>query len=434
VRAGRRDLTDGEQPRDRGAPVEVGGDATARVVRCGPHRHRLTHGVEAGSSARTDDGRKARGEVLDTPTVEEQGCIARFGQSACHRAGDDVARGEVREGVHTREHRPARGVADDRAGAAQRLGEQGPLARRTGLEEHRRVELHELEMAQGRPRTRREREPVSGRLGGIGRRRVRLPEPTGREDDRVRRDLDDLTHGTDRIEIGDDHAGDGAGRSGDEVERDAALLDANRSVGELVAQSADHLRPGRVPARVDDACLAVATFAPEGELAGHRVESGTPGLEALDHRSGRSGEIVHDRDIAQPSTGNDGVGCVRSRSVGGTDRCGDAALCPPARAFAERGLRHEIDLPPGLGGDEGGDHTGSSAADNDDVGGAPPRRRSGTDEPDDGRHHSPCPGEPMATIASTARRALSRTTASRWTSVVPVRSDWSRTSGVVIFM
>ena len=73
-------------------------------------------------------------------------------------------------------------VDEERALAADRLGDQRLLAAGVGAEvHHRRVELHELQVAQRRPGPQRERHAVAGRHRGVRGLREHLAEPAAGE-------------------------------------------------------------------------------------------------------------------------------------------------------------------------------------------------------------------------------------------------------------
>ena len=74
----------------------------------------------------------------------------RLGHAPADRGGDDVAWREVLERVDARHHPLAGGVVEDRPLAAHGLADERLLAGGVGAApHHRRVELHELDVADG---------------------------------------------------------------------------------------------------------------------------------------------------------------------------------------------------------------------------------------------------------------------------------------------
>ena len=89
----------------------------------------------------------------EVPGVEPHVRVAGLVHPAGDRLGDHVARREVGELVHALHEAVALEVDEEGALAAHRLGDQRLLAARVGAEvHHRRVELHELQVAQRRAR------------------------------------------------------------------------------------------------------------------------------------------------------------------------------------------------------------------------------------------------------------------------------------------
>ena len=111
--------------------------------------------------------------------VEPQVVEAALDEPPADRRGDDVARREVGERVLVGHERDAVLVAQDRALAAQRLGEQRPRHRR--VVQRGRVELHELEVGDRDAGAQRHRDAVAGRQRRVGGDREALPGAAGRE-------------------------------------------------------------------------------------------------------------------------------------------------------------------------------------------------------------------------------------------------------------
>ena len=113
---------------------------------------------------------------------------------------DHVARREVGEGVQVEHERNAVVVAQDRALAPQRFREQ--RARHRRVVQRRRVELHEFEVGARNAGLQRQRDPVAGREGGIGRDREALTRAAGGEHGVDRAHELDLTVGPQRQHAG----------------------------------------------------------------------------------------------------------------------------------------------------------------------------------------------------------------------------------------
>ena len=151
------DLAHGEEPGQLGHPVEVGGDAAARVVLGGRHRDAIDGGVDADLAAGGGDRREAFVEPFaHVGGVEEDVVVdpaGRFGHAPADGVGDHVARREVLERVDARHHPFAGGVEQDRSLAANGLRHEGLLTRGVrAAPHHRRMELHELDVAQRQAR------------------------------------------------------------------------------------------------------------------------------------------------------------------------------------------------------------------------------------------------------------------------------------------
>ena len=178
------------------------------------------------------------------------------------RPRHDVARREVGELVPAR-HDPHPGAVDEEGAlAAHRLGDERLLAGRPlAEEEHRRVELHELEVGDPRAGPQRRGHPVAGRDRRVGRRGVDLPEAAGREHDRPavgRADPVDLA-------LADDvqrHPAHRAVVGGEQVDDEGVLDDLDAGVVDDPVQRGDErpgdLGAGGVAAGVRDPVAVVA--------------------------------------------------------------------------------------------------------------------------------------------------------------------------------
>ena len=184
--------------------------------------------------------------------------------------------------------RAARIVHDDRAGAPQRLGDQGALPAAFRVPQDRRVELDELDVAQRGPRSRREREPVTGHSGRVGRRGVGLPESAGGQHDRP-----GPHHSRDQRRLARTGQTDQQAAIR-QVERHRVREQRNRAGQQCAGQHPVHLGPHRVAASVHDPAAAVpALQVPVPEPRAQRRQP-RDHFRRLGHQRG------HGRRIAQP--------------------------------------------------------------------------------------------------------------------------------------
>ena len=122
--AGAGGFADGEQAGEAGAAVEVGEDAAHQVVGGGRDRDRLAGGVDAGGAAAGQDGREAALQVAAGMPVASSQQVPGPGRGHAggDGPGDDVAGGQVAEGVDAGHDRRPVVVAEHRALAAHGLG------------------------------------------------------------------------------------------------------------------------------------------------------------------------------------------------------------------------------------------------------------------------------------------------------------------------
>ncbi len=124
----------------------------------------------------------------------------------------DVAlRCQLGHRVHVGHEPHAVGVEQQRALAADRLRDERQLALHAGAEpQHRRVELHELDVAEHRARPQRRGDAVAGRLRRVGGRAEHLADAARREHDRA------AERGADAVALAlaDDVQGDAARAAG----------------------------------------------------------------------------------------------------------------------------------------------------------------------------------------------------------------------------
>jgi hypothetical protein len=323
-------------------------------------------------------GRQDRGEPplpllrAEVPGVQPHVLGAGLPHPAHDRLGHDVARGEVGQGVHALHH-PGAGVVDEeRALPAHRLGDQRLLAQRVLTEpHHRRVELHELQVAQHRPGAQRERHPVAGRDRGVGRGGEHLAQAAAGEHDRAAPDRADAALLALPHHVQGD-PGDRAVGGQEQVEGEGVLDDGDRGVGLHGGdERALDLGAGGVAAGVRDPVAQVAALAGQRELARvglveHRAER-----DQLVHRGGALGdEHPHRRLVAQAGAGDEGVAQVLLGGVAGAEGGGDPALRPGGRAGGEQvlGDHEDADLWGGRPHPQGGGQAGDARAHHDHVG------------------------------------------------------------------
>ena len=157
------------QPRQLRAALEVGDDASHRVVRRGRDRDQLGGGVVANLLEADHQRREAA--AVDRAQIEHRG------PARSDRTGDDVARSQlVGEAVPV--------VVDQkRTGAAQRLAEQ-----EAGADERGGVKLHELEVGHRGAGAVGQRDAVADRAARIRRPLPERRRATGGEHRRAPRD------------------------------------------------------------------------------------------------------------------------------------------------------------------------------------------------------------------------------------------------------
>ena len=168
-----------------------------------------------------------------------------------------------------------RGVAQVRPFSAHRLGDEEP--RRARERQRRRMELDELHIEEGRPRSERHGHSVAGGHGGVGRLGEHAARAPGGEERRPGE------HGRFRPRLVEETAaGDTSilheeiGRASEGAHRDG--LGPMR----LVEQRAHHLPAGRVAERVQDPGAGVRAFAGEVIAPVLAVEASAPRRQLAD--------------------------------------------------------------------------------------------------------------------------------------------------------
>ena len=289
--------------------------------------------------------------------------------------------------MNTCSYRITLGIKKNRTFAAQRLGDQRPPSTSVSVEQHGRVELDELDIADRGTGPQRQCHTVAGGTVGIGGRTVEVPKAAGGQDDCRR------MHDAEAVFAGHQDTADHAVVD-EHLKRHVVTPDVQRRGG--VIECALHLRAGGVAAGVDDPAPGVPAFAGQRPLPWFGfVESGT-----VVHQFGDRGIAVgHDRAhrdrVTQARTGDQRVSHMRvDRIVGAGQHHRDPALRIVRRGLI--GLAQHDDFPaavPVRG--QRGRQTGDAGTDHDDIGALLPH--PGTPAGGPGCHSSP-PGWPISII------------------------------------
>lgn len=289
VDAGAGDLSARVQAGNRRAAPEVRADASGGVVRGGRHGDGLGDRVDAVGAAGGED----RGEPglphlgAEVPGVQIHVLGAQLLHAARDALGDDVARRELGQLVLADHEADPVGVDEVGTLTAYGLGDQRLLALRVRAEEeHRRVELHELQVGDLRARAQGERDAVAGGDGRIGRGGEDLAHAAGREDHGGRE------RGADAVVLALPHDVQGDTRRApvgvrEEVEDQGVLDGPDATRAYRLDEGAGDLGAGGVAARVRDAAAVVAALPGEREGAvGRLVEVGAGRDEPAVRRRG----------------------------------------------------------------------------------------------------------------------------------------------------
>ncbi len=282
---------------------------------------------------------------------------AHLGEHAAH---DDVARGELGLGVDGRHEALAGGVAQQGALAAQRLGDQ--RRRRAAGGEAGRMELDELEVADGGAGAVGHGHAVAGGHLGVGRARVDLSGPAGGEDRDHRQVQRVLAVG--QVER---QGADAAAVDREQVDDELVLVELHAAAhpGRL-GQRARDLATGRVAAGVEHAPHRVRALPAEHDLAVLAVE---PRAD-LDELADAVGALVDQHPHGLGSHRPAPASTVSWKCSSGESDSPRAAAMPPwARKVVvsfRRGLGEQPDAPATGGGDRGG-QPGDAAAEHEDV-------------------------------------------------------------------
>ncbi len=305
------------------------------------------------------------------------------------RLGDHVAGREVGELVLALHEAVALEVDEERPLAADGLADQRLLAARVGAEvHHRRVELHELEVAQHRTGTQGERHAVPGRHLRVGRLGEHLAQPARGEYDGTAAHRADavplpFSHHVQRDprdpSVGRAHQVDGEGMLDD--------LDVRGSLDRGDERALD-LRAGGVAAGMRDPVAMVAALAGQRQHAlGRVVEVGAERDQLADRLGPLVDQHPHGGGVAGTRPGDEGVALVLVGAVPGPERRRDAALRPLGGAGGEHVLRDDEDLVDLVAQAERHRESGDAGADHDHVGiGGPAGLTGGESAGDRGGH------------------------------------------------
>ena len=124
---------------------------------------------------------------------------------------------------------------------------------------------------------------------------------------------------------------------------------------------------GGVAQGMDDAVVAVAAFASQGQLSAGLVELGAPGDQFLDPLRGLADHLLDDRPVAQRAAGLERVADMVLEAVFGVHDAGDAALGVGAVRYGESILGDHQHRQPRIDG-QGRPQAGQAAADDQHVG------------------------------------------------------------------
>lgn len=396
-------------------------------------RHGLCDRVDAVGAAGGQDRREPLlphlGAEVAGVEVHVLGVVV---EHAAHDAlGDDVPGRQLGQLVLPQHEAHAVGVDQVGALASDRLGDQRLLALRVRAEEqHRGVELDELQVAHLGARAQGEGDAVAGGDGRVGGRGEHLAHAAGGEHHGGR------VHRAHAVVLALAHhvQGDAGGAAlgvGEQVEHERVLDRAQPPRADRLDQGAGDLRARGVAARVGDTAPVVAALTGEFQVAvGGRVEL-RPRRDEPPYGVGALGDQdAHRLLVAQARAGDQGVVEVLLGGVALAEGRGDAALRPAGRAVVEARLGdHHGGQPRGLAA-EGGGEPGDAGADDHHVGVDGPPGGGGV-EPYACRGHEASPNVPkvrgMLSISRVepTRAATARTASPVKSSPISVKSDGS---------
>ena len=348
VHAGAGDLAGRVEAGHVGAAPEVGPHAAAGVVAGGRDGDQVGDRVDAVGAGGGQDGREPALPELraEVPGVEPHVRVPGLDHPAHDRLGHDVARRQVGQLVDALHEPVALEVDEEGALAAHGLGDQRLLAAGLGAEVHHgRVELDELQVAEGGAGAQGQRHAVAGRdrrVGGLG---EHLAEATRGEHDGPAADRADSV----ALALADHVQGDPGY---------AAVVGEQQVDGERVLDHLDlgcpldrgdqrplDLGAGGVAAGVRDPVAVVAALAGQRQLAvGAVVEVGAERDQLVDRLGALADQHPYGVEVAGAGAGDEGVDLVLLGGVARAERGGDAALGPLGRAGGQHVLGDDQDL------------------------------------------------------------------------------------------
>ncbi len=426
VHAGAGDLAARVQAGHGGAPLGVRAHASGGVVGGRGDRDEVRDRVDAVGAAGGRDGREAVLPHLgaEVPGVEVHVLGALLQHPPQDALGDDVPGRQLGQLVLA-DHE-AHAVRVDQVGAlaAYRLGDQRLLA--LGLraeEQHGRVELHELQVADLGARAQRQGDAVTGRHGRVGGRGEHLAHAAGRQHHRGG------VHGAHAVVLALAHhvqrdPGRAALGVGEQVQHERVLDGAQPTRPYGLHERPGDLRARRVAARVRDPAPVVAALAGEVDVAlVVGVEVGAGG-DQPPYRVGALGdEDPYGLLVTQPRAGHQGVPEVLFGRVALPERGGDAALCPAGGAVVQAGLGDDDGRQASGLAAQGSGQAGHPGADDDHVrGDGPPGSGCVQSYASAGACAGACAGHEAAPKVR-GRLSISR--------VVPTRAATARTASPV---
>ena len=317
------------------APVEVGDDAAHRVVR----------GRRDGDGLRLRDGSRRR---RSAPSARES-ATGRSGAGRASRCRAPRSRARRRRAARAPRRSGRRcSSSEQRAVAAQRLG----LSSSDEPGQRGRMELHELEIRDGRARAVRHRDPFADRAGRIRRASPERCVAAGREQRRRARRIARASVTSPTQRPSDSHSS--SARSPSLTSMRGCASTARASTREI----------SRAGLRAADAVHAPARMAAlEPELL---VEGDAEVGEVDDPRGRLLRQRAHGALAAEPRPATSVSSACSSGASSARGRGRDAALREPARRGQHRPLRDEQDAALGRRAERSVE-AGDAAADDDQV-------------------------------------------------------------------
>lgn len=362
VQTGGGDFASAPQAGERGLAVNVGGDAADHVVGSRSDGDGVAGDVQPELATDLADVREPSSDVLggEMGQVEIHARVLGGFHLAGNGQADNVTRSEFQAVVEIGHEADAADVAEVRAFAADRLGDEVPGT--AGDVQHGGVKLHELHVAELRPGPEGNGVAVAGGDGGVGGLAEDLARSAGGQDGLLG------PHEGFAV-LGIPHQCPAAlAVDGEQVDDERPF--PKGKVG-LIAGSLNEgphdLFAGGIAQGVGDAAVTVPPFLTQRQFAVDGIELCSPVDQFADAVGGIMNHAVDDVGIAQPFAGVEGVGDVVGEVVDGIEHAGDASLGPGAVGDGENVFAEDDGLE--RGGDfQRGTHAGNAAADDEHVG------------------------------------------------------------------